>query len=117
MSVDEIRELIRLNIDETFSQLKLTNIFYGKQNIDEDDIREVVKVLNSEYLTQGPIVRKFEDQLCKKVGSKFATVKNSATSALHISCMALDIGSQDIVWTSPNVLWHLLIVRFTVGRN
>ena len=52
---------------KTLSQLKLDNYLpYGKQNIDEDDIREVVKVLNSEYLTQGPIVRKFEDQLCKK---------------------------------------------------
>ena len=75
---------------------------YGKQNIDENDIKEVVRVLKSDHLTQGPIVGKFEEKLSKKVGSKYATAVNSATSALHISCMALDISSKDIVWTSPN---------------
>ena len=91
------------------SQLKLENFLpYGKQNIDENDIQEVVKVLNSEYLTQGPIVNKFEEQLCKRVNSKYSTAVNSATSALHISCMALDICNKDIVWTSPNSFVQML---------
>ena len=74
---------------------------YGRQSINEDDVNEVVKVLKSEFLTQGPTVSKFENLISTKLGSKFAVATNSATSALHIACLALNIGSKDIVWTSP----------------
>tara|TARA_B100000989_G_C19531418_1_gene470184 strand:+ start:753 stop:1937 length:1185 start_codon:yes stop_codon:yes gene_type:complete len=81
----------------------LTNFIpYGKQNIDENDINEVVRVLKSDFLTQGPLVGNFEEKICHRLKSKYAIAVNSATSALHIACMAIGIGENDIVWTSPN---------------
>lgn len=62
---------------------------YSTQNIDKKDIQEVVKTLKSSFLTQGPKVIKFEREIAKKVNAKYAATTNSATSALHISCMAL----------------------------
>jgi UDP-4-amino-4,6-dideoxy-N-acetyl-beta-L-altrosamine transaminase len=75
---------------------------YSRQNIDKDDINAVVKVLKSDYLTQGPNVSIFEKKLSQKVGSKYGIAVNSATSALHIACVSLDIRKGDIVWTSAN---------------
>ena len=75
---------------------------YGRQDISEDDITEVIKVLKSDFLTQGPQVPIFEDNISKYVGSDFAFAVNSATSALHIACLALEVGKGDLVWTSPN---------------
>jgi len=77
-------------------------ISYGRQYIDKKDIDEVVKTLNSHWLTTGPKVELFEKKLKKKVNSKYALVVNSATSALHLSCMAMGLGQNDIVWTSTN---------------
>lgn len=75
---------------------------YSRQNISEEDIEFVNKVLRSEYLTDGPVVNKFEDTISKKFNSKYSTVVNSATSALHISCLAIGLGKNDLVWTVPN---------------
>lgn len=75
---------------------------YGKQSINEDDVNEVINVLKSDFLTQGPLINKFENNIAEKLGVKFAASSNSATSALHISCLALGIQENDIVWTSPN---------------
>ena len=75
---------------------------YGKQNISEDDIRAVTDVLKSDFLTQGPAVPEFEACIKNYVGVKYAVAVNSATSALHIACLALGVGEGDIVWTSPN---------------
>ncbi len=75
---------------------------YGKQDISEEDISEVVKVLKSDFLTQGPKVPKFEQDVAEYVDSRYAFAVNSATSALHISCLALDVKKDDIVWTCPN---------------
>ena len=75
---------------------------YSTQTIDKKDLKEVLKTLKSKFLTQGPQIEKFENAICKKVGSKFASVVNSATSALHISCMALGFEKKDILWTTPN---------------
>ena len=61
---------------------------YGRQDISDEDISEAVKVLRSDYLTQGPEVPKFEESICKYVNSKYAFAVNSATSALHIACLA-----------------------------
>ena len=74
---------------------------YGKQSISEDDINAVVKVLHSDFLTQGPVVPKFEKELCNYTGANHAVVVNSCTSALHIACLSLGLGPGDILWTSP----------------
>ena len=76
-------------------------IGYGKQSISEDDIESVVRVLKSDFLTQGPVVKEFECQLAKKVSSKYAIATNSATSALHGACLAMGLKPGDCVWTSP----------------
>jgi len=75
---------------------------YGRQDITKADIDAVVEVLNSDFLTQGPKVPEFEQAVARHVGAKFACAVNSATSALHIACMALDLGPGDWLWTSPN---------------
>jgi UDP-4-amino-4,6-dideoxy-N-acetyl-beta-L-altrosamine transaminase len=75
---------------------------YGRQSISDDDIAAVVSVLRSDFLTQGPVVPQFEQAIAQKVGATHAVAVNSATSALHIACMALDVGPGDMVWTSPN---------------
>lgn len=75
---------------------------YGKQAISDEDIASVVEVLKSDYLTQGPMVGEFESAICNYVSSQYAIAVNSATSALHIACLALGVGPGDLVWTSPN---------------
>lgn len=74
---------------------------YGRQNISQQDIDAVVAVLNSDFLTQGPQVPLFEKSVLDVVGAKYAVAVNSATSALHIACLALGVGKGDVVWTSP----------------
>lgn len=74
---------------------------YGHQAISEDDISSVVKVLRSSFLTQGPTVPAFEQAVASKVGSAHGLAVNSATSALHIACLALGLGPGDRLWTSP----------------
>jgi UDP-4-amino-4,6-dideoxy-N-acetyl-beta-L-altrosamine transaminase len=74
---------------------------YGKQSITESDIKSVVDVLRSDFLTQGPVVPNFERMLSSNLGSKHAVAVNSCTSALHIACLSLGLGPGDILWTSP----------------
>lgn len=74
---------------------------YGRQDITPEDIEAVVDVLRSDFLTQGPSVEGFESCLASYCGAKHAVAVNSATSALHLACLALDVGPGDIVWTSP----------------
>jgi len=74
---------------------------YGRQDITQDDIDAVVSVLRSDFLTQGPAVPRFEAALSKATGAAHAIAVNSATSALHIACAAVDLGPGDILWTSP----------------
>ena len=75
---------------------------YGKQDIDGSDIEAVVRVLKSDWLTQGPAVPAFEKAVADYCGSKFGVAVNSGTSALHVACLALGLGSGDWLWTSPN---------------
>lgn len=75
---------------------------YGRQEITQQDIDAVVEVLHSDFLTQGPKVPLFEQTVAKYVGAQHAVAVNSATSALHIACLALDLGEEDVLWTSPN---------------
>lgn len=74
---------------------------YGKQEITQQDIDAVVGVLQSDFLTQGPQVPAFEKSLTDFTGAKHALAVNSATSALHIACLALGLGKGDVLWTSP----------------
>lgn len=74
---------------------------YGRQDITQEDIDSVVAVLRSDFLTQGPMVPRFEQLVAQHVGAKHALAVNSATSALHIACMALGLGPGDWLWTTP----------------
>jgi UDP-4-amino-4,6-dideoxy-N-acetyl-beta-L-altrosamine transaminase len=75
---------------------------YGRQEITKEDILEVEKVLRSDFLTQGPIVPKFEKKVADYCSAKHAVAVNSATSALHVACLALNLEPNDYLWTSPN---------------
>ncbi len=75
-------------------------ISYGKQSINNSDMDSIIKVLKSDYLTQGPLVEKFECEISKKVKSNYSIAVNSATSALHIACLSLGLKKGDYIWTS-----------------
>ncbi|MBK9446923.1 MAG: UDP-4-amino-4,6-dideoxy-N-acetyl-beta-L-altrosamine transaminase [Betaproteobacteria bacterium] len=77
-------------------------IAYGRQHITQDDIDAVVAVLRSDFLTQGPAVPKFEAALAAQTGAVHAVAVNSATSALHVACLALGLRQGDHLWTVPN---------------
>lgn len=74
---------------------------YGRQNISQADIDAVAEVLRSDFLTQGPMVPQFEACVAERVGAAKAVAVNSATSALHIACLALGLRPGDLLWTSP----------------
>jgi len=74
---------------------------YGRQSISDEDIQAVVEVLKSDFLTQGPLVPKFQKALCELSGAQHAVASNSATSSLHLACLALGLGPGDILWTTP----------------
>ena len=75
---------------------------YGRQDINQQDINAVVEVLKSDFLTQGPQVPAFEQAIIDACDAKYAVAVNSATSALHIACLALGLGNDDWLWTTPN---------------
>jgi len=74
---------------------------YGKQDINQADIDAVIEVLQSDFLTQGPKISQFESLVAEKVSASYAVATNSATSALHLACLALGLGKGDWLWTSP----------------
>ena len=75
---------------------------YSRQSISQDDIKAVKKVLKSNFLTQGPLVPKFEKKILEFVKAKYAVGVNSATSGLHLACMAIGLKKGDWLWTSVN---------------
>jgi UDP-4-amino-4,6-dideoxy-N-acetyl-beta-L-altrosamine transaminase len=79
-----------------------STIPYGRQSIDDADVAAVEEVLRSDYLTQGPTIPRFERALAEFVGAPHVVAANSATSVLHIACVALGVGPGDLVWTVPN---------------
>lgn len=79
----------------------MKNIPYGHQSINDRDVRDVVKVLRSDWLTQGPKIREFEERLCQYAGARYAVAVSNGTAALHISMLALGIKGGDGVITSP----------------
>lgn len=74
---------------------------YGRQEITSEDIASVIDVLQADYLTQGPMVPAFEMAVAKQVHVRHALAMSSATAALHVACLALDLGPGDLLWTSP----------------
>ena len=79
----------------------MDTIPYGRQSVSEGDIQAVVDVLRSDFLTQGPVVPAFEKAVAGYCGAAHAVASNSATSALHLACLALGVGPGDWLWTSP----------------
>ena len=75
---------------------------YATQWIDDDDISAVISALKSEWLTQGPAIESFERKLAEYCNVKHAVAVSNATAGLHLACLALDLGSGDLMWTSPN---------------
>lgn len=84
-------------------------IYYGHQHITQQDIEAVKKVLESPWLTQGPILEEFERAVAEYCGAKYAVAVTNATSALHIACLAAGLGEGDELWTSP--------ITFTASAN
>jgi len=80
----------------------MSMIPYGRHDVSEHDERAVLEVLRSDFLTQGPVVPRFERAVADRVGAAYAVAVNSATSALHIACLALGLGPGDVLWTVPN---------------
>lgn len=74
---------------------------YGRQEITRADIDAVIDVLQSDFLTQGPMVPRFEQAIASHVGASHAVAVNSATAALHLACLALGLGPGDWLWTTP----------------
>ena len=74
---------------------------YGRQDINSDDIKAVIDILKSDFITQGPVVPAFETAVASYCGTQHAVAVNSGTSALHIACLALGVGKGDVVWTTP----------------
>lgn len=80
----------------------MTKIPYARQSISEEDISAVVEILKSDWLTTGPAVEKFEKDVATYCGAQYAVAVNSATSALHVACLAAGLSEGDILWTTPN---------------
>lgn len=75
---------------------------YSRHWIDENDIKAVFDVLKSDWLTQGPTIEQFEQSVAEYCGAKYAVAVSSGTAALHIACLAAELGKGDTLWTSPN---------------
>ena len=75
---------------------------YGRQDISEEDIAAVVAVLRSDWLTQGPAIASFERCVAAYTGAPHAVAVSNGTAALHVACLALDLGPGDVLWTVPN---------------
>ena len=80
---------------------ELVVIPYGRQDIRQEDVEAVVEILRSDFLTQGPTVPAFEEAFVERVGASHGVATNSATSSLHLACLALGAGPGDVVWTTP----------------
>jgi len=77
-------------------------IYYGKQSVSQDDIDAVVAVLKSDLITQGPVATQFENAISDYVGVKFSLACSNGSAALHLACLAVNVGEGDVVWTVPN---------------
>ena len=90
---------------------------YSRQKVDNADIRSVIKVLKSDFLTQGPVVKEFEKKLSHFSGAKFVSAVNSATSGLYLACRALGLKKNDFAWTTPNTFVSSANCIINCGAN
>ena len=95
-----MEQILALKEEENQNKERLV-IPYGRQDVSQEDINAVVDVLRSDFITQGPVIQQFERRVADYCGANYAYACNSATSALHIACLALGVGEGDLVWTSP----------------
>ena len=94
-----------------------TFIPYGRQIIDNDDIKAVVKVLRSDWLTQGPAVKQFEDSLAKYCNTKYAVAVSNGTAALHLAYLTAGLGASDEVITTPNTFVATSNMLMAIGAK
>ena len=80
----------------------MKRIPYARHDINQDDRQAVLTVLQSDWLTQGPAIKRFEQAVAAYCGAKYAVAVSNATAALHLACLAAGLGPGDILWTSPN---------------
>ena len=97
--------------------MKKQIIPYARQSIDESDVRAVIRVLKSDFLTQGPEIGKFEQEFARFCGAKYAVACSSATAGLHLSAMVLGMGPGDLWWTSPNTFCATADVAVRCGAD
>ena len=90
---------------------------YGRQSVDADDIKAVVKVLHSDWLTQGPAVREFENSLAKYCNAKYAVAVSNGTAALHLAYLAAGLGTGDEVITTPNTFVATTNMLLAIGAK
>jgi UDP-4-amino-4,6-dideoxy-N-acetyl-beta-L-altrosamine transaminase/dTDP-4-dehydrorhamnose reductase len=100
-TIASLKEQIKYLREHQKNKVQSLSIPYGRQDVSESDINAVVDVLRSDFLTQGPTIEKFERSVAEYTGASYAYACNSATSALHVACLALGVGKGDLVWTSP----------------
>jgi UDP-4-amino-4,6-dideoxy-N-acetyl-beta-L-altrosamine transaminase len=97
--------------------LEKYKIPYSCQSIDDDDIKSVVNTLKADFITQGPKVDEFEKKISEYLQSEYCISVNSATSALHLACLALELSDNDILWTSPNSFVSSATCGLMCGAN
>jgi len=95
----------------------MRHIQYGQQNISKDDVRAVLKVLRSDYLTQGPAVKRFEQDLARAASAKYAVAVNNGTAALHLAYLAAGIKEGDEVITTPNTFVATTNMLLAIGAR
>lgn len=99
------------------AKTKSSFIPYGRQIIDANDIKAVVKVLKSDWLTQGPVVKQFEEELAKYCNAKYAVAVSNGTAALHLAYLAAGLGTDDEVITTPNTFAATSNMLLAVGAK
>ena len=89
---------------------------YSRQYINKKDVDSVKKVLKSDFLTQGDVLKKFENRVSKTVNSKYSIAISNATAGLHLSCLSLDLSPGDFLGLFPILLLQVQIVAYIVGQ-
>ena len=113
MKISSLEEWIKNNKD-IIGKIRIP---YSCQSIDDDDIQSVVNVLKADFITQGPKVDEFEKKISEYLQSEYCISVNSATSALHLACLALELGKNDVLWTSPNSFVSSATCGLMCGAN